>query len=150
MIYYLPYTLEKTNYIVKKYTTHLWCDVVFCGLGHFLAPVLPWLQWQWIIMFKACSIKMERTGNSEQDREHRNTGPSLLVGSLCWKPVGKLHIRDCRSTVTSVYLSFWCFSTFSQHRVLNFTVFPHHTCTKMSLLCEGSMLEQIPADVFNI
>ncbi len=33
MIYYLPYTPEKTNYIVKTYATHLWCGAVCCGLG---------------------------------------------------------------------------------------------------------------------
>ncbi len=58
MIYYLPYTPDKTNYNVKKYATHLWCGV-WCGVvwcvadlvwwaalcqkvqGHFLAPVRP-------------------------------------------------------------------------------------------------------------
>ncbi len=33
MIYYLPYTPEKTNYNVKKYATHLWCGAVCCGPG---------------------------------------------------------------------------------------------------------------------
>ncbi len=32
MIYYLQYTPEKRNYIVKKYVTHLWC-VLQTGFG---------------------------------------------------------------------------------------------------------------------
>ncbi len=56
MIYYLPYTPEKRNYNVRKYTTHLWCgaqcvadQIWWAALcqkvqGPFLAPVRPWIK----------------------------------------------------------------------------------------------------------
>ncbi len=89
-----------------------------------------------ILMFKACGIKMERTGNSEQEREQRNSGPSLPVGSLWWKHAGKLHIRECRSTASYVCVSFWCFPTFSQ-------VFAHGTCVKLHSLPSTHMHKHV-------